>query len=606
MHKRLWQTILTTTLILYTFNRLLYATQTSSTQTIRNLNTGLEYATIQEAINAEETLNGHIIFVPSGTYLEKIVINKSISLLGEAKETTIIDGGNLQNIINITAENAKVTNFTLRNGGFGYSAIKICRASNCNISDNIIQNCYYGIQLYETSQAVIAKNMILNCTYGIHVYNSTLNLITENTVGKGKNGIHLDISNKNTIEKSNISANIWNGIYIYKSNGNTISDNVIFENNARGIRLQNSVNNIISTNIILKNQDGIHFYQSNKNTLFANTILNNSNGMLLVHSNENTIAANTISFNTQYGIRFLNSSSNRIFHNNFINNTLKNVEQPSPTSFKNLWDNGFEGNFWSDHEGQDQDSDGISDVPMVVDERTWLGIHSQDCYPLMATFSSVPIEIEGQTYFVEVVSNLTFTVIQNFAEQPQENKTLTMRIGETDKRGFIRICIPHALVNPPYTITIGNGTLSYMGALRTNGTHTWLYLLYTTREYQTLINIFHTPEIVPPPPPIWTQLTFWEILGLIAVAVTLVGINFRYRRTIKRQKDLIKDYERRLRQESHFAIASELFKKDVEARKQKITKFEEKYGVKLNPRENIEDIIRSVVSKEKEKEQKKT
>ena len=48
---------------------------------VHNLNTNFNYTTIQEAIDAAETSNGHTIFVEEGTYYEHVVVNKSISLI---------------------------------------------------------------------------------------------------------------------------------------------------------------------------------------------------------------------------------------------------------------------------------------------------------------------------------------------------------------------------------------------------------------------------------------------------------------------------------------------------------------------------------------------
>jgi len=47
------------------------------------------YSTIQEAIDSAS--DGDSIFVYSGTYFERVKVNKSISLLGENKGTTVID-----------------------------------------------------------------------------------------------------------------------------------------------------------------------------------------------------------------------------------------------------------------------------------------------------------------------------------------------------------------------------------------------------------------------------------------------------------------------------------------------------------------------------------
>jgi pectin methylesterase-like acyl-CoA thioesterase len=59
---------------------------------VHNLNTGLNYMTIQEAIDASETMDVHTINVDSGTYYEHISIEKSITLVGEDSDATVIDG----------------------------------------------------------------------------------------------------------------------------------------------------------------------------------------------------------------------------------------------------------------------------------------------------------------------------------------------------------------------------------------------------------------------------------------------------------------------------------------------------------------------------------
>lgn len=55
-----------------------------------NLHIPEDYPTIQEGINAANP--GDIIFVSSDTYYEHVIVNKTVSLMGEGKETTIIDG----------------------------------------------------------------------------------------------------------------------------------------------------------------------------------------------------------------------------------------------------------------------------------------------------------------------------------------------------------------------------------------------------------------------------------------------------------------------------------------------------------------------------------
>jgi hypothetical protein len=52
----------------------------------------------------------------------------------------------------------------------------------------------------------------------------------------------------------------------------------------------------------------------------------------------------------------------------------------------NLWDNGVEGNYWSDYHGHDFDKNGIGDTPYIIDEIA--ESHPQDRYPLMTPYHS--------------------------------------------------------------------------------------------------------------------------------------------------------------------------------------------------------------------------
>ena len=66
--------------------------QSSVGYRVHNLNTRLNYTSIQEAVDAPETLNGHTIFVQEGTYNENVVLGKSyLTLIGENKSSTVID-----------------------------------------------------------------------------------------------------------------------------------------------------------------------------------------------------------------------------------------------------------------------------------------------------------------------------------------------------------------------------------------------------------------------------------------------------------------------------------------------------------------------------------
>ena len=109
---------------------------------------------------------GDTIYIPSGTYYENIIINKSISLIGEDKNTTIIDGGGDKDVVSISADEVHISGFTIQNSGCGrypyYAGIKIHSISN-NITGIIISlNKGDGIFLNSSNSNTITDNIIIN------------------------------------------------------------------------------------------------------------------------------------------------------------------------------------------------------------------------------------------------------------------------------------------------------------------------------------------------------------------------------------------------------------------------------------------------------------
>lgn len=143
-----------------------------------------DYTTIQSAI--DHANNGDTVFVKKGYYPETLVVNKSISVIGEDRNLTIIDGQEKpRSVIILEADNIVFSSFTLGNsriqlpkdhgssvtGGVG---VEISRSpnivysnvypypQNITITDNTIVSCpVYGIEASLSFYDNISSNLII-------------------------------------------------------------------------------------------------------------------------------------------------------------------------------------------------------------------------------------------------------------------------------------------------------------------------------------------------------------------------------------------------------------------------------------------------------------
>jgi len=366
---------------------------------VHNVNTGLNYTSIQGAIDAPETVAGNTILVDSGNYSEHLVIGKSVALVGAGRNTTAIDGGGGGAVVQVTANDVLISGFEVENGLLG---ILLDHSNNSAIVENNVNG-------------VISSN----APYSVYV----------------------DYSHNCTIEQNIIGPNSANGLLVTNSENFTISKNYAYNNSGYGLNVNDSMNGIIEWNAALNNMyDGIGLGMGSRNC---------------------TVMGNSVSGNQFWGI-WLDSDSvdNLVYDNDIIGiNGLVSVNLP------NRWDNGLEGNFWSNYSGPDLNRDGLIDEPLVIND------HNVDNHALAGEFSSF------QAY-----SNLRVSVISNSSIASltyiEPNGTIMLELGSSTNQGsgFCRVSIPHGLITGPYNVTIDNAAPSYVNdSLYDDGASRWVY-----------------------------------------------------------------------------------------------------------------------------------
>jgi parallel beta-helix repeat protein len=168
------------------------------------------YTKIQYAI--DNASDNDIIYVYSGIYNENIVINKSISLIGQDRDTTKILGANGTEIIRLQDCSVELTGFTIEKfNEINDVGIILTDCWNCYIHKNKVIYCGTGLLMGDTDSTVISNNTIFNCTTGMFISVIANITITHNRIegnGKGSGielwGVAFGILYKNYITRNSI------------------------------------------------------------------------------------------------------------------------------------------------------------------------------------------------------------------------------------------------------------------------------------------------------------------------------------------------------------------------------------------------------------------
>ena len=154
------------------------------------------YTRIRDAVSASH--DGDTVFVYSGIYYENIDIYHPLSLLGEDKNTTIIDGQGMGAPVYIDARNVLLQGFTIRNSGdeIPPDGVHLVASYYCTITGNIIEYNKCGVSLGGWSfYNNIVGNIIRGCQddgISFDAWSMPLdrNIVAYNVIQDNDNGIH--------------------------------------------------------------------------------------------------------------------------------------------------------------------------------------------------------------------------------------------------------------------------------------------------------------------------------------------------------------------------------------------------------------------------------
>ncbi|MGE5575515.1 MAG: nitrous oxide reductase family maturation protein NosD [Ignavibacteria bacterium] len=341
-----------------------------------------DFSSIATAIG--NATDGDTIFIKNGVYQENaIALTKNISIKGESYHSTIINVNSSSHVIvidvlghtatfydpaiTINTNNIALSGLTIKSNGGDISV----NGNNIQITANNIE-AKFGLT---GSYLFVDENRFSNVGFSANYSKISQNTITGKVSISGQytifstNNITNEapsiLTNNCLITANNIS-NAPYAIFPIYGNSNVFSNNVI-NHLSVGLWVQGSNNTIIKNQIT---HCGIALQPSANNTYYGNEIANNLWGV-------DTIGA----LLNPYG----NSSTlykNNMKDNTYQVNTIFNSKQ-------DYFDNGKEGNYWSNYNGKDSDGDGIGDTHYIIDD------NRLDRYPLIdpVNISAIPDSI---------------------------------------------------------------------------------------------------------------------------------------------------------------------------------------------------------------------
>ncbi|MEE9150231.1 MAG: right-handed parallel beta-helix repeat-containing protein, partial [Thermoplasmata archaeon] len=233
------------------------------------------YSTIQAGINDADP--GDTIYVYAGTYNEGLYIDKTLTLLGEDKYTTIINAtGKIYGILIDNADYVNISGFSVI--GANFYNIRLYPGNHSHIYDNILKNSgSIALGVNPGHENLIENNFIVDNPRGVLISDhSSANILKSNIINSsGGRAITIgDGATENLISHNTISG-YDTGIYNKESENNRIEYNQISDG-ANGVKIFDQSSGLLLNNIISNNEIGVKVFD-HASAMVVNCTIQNSN-----------------------------------------------------------------------------------------------------------------------------------------------------------------------------------------------------------------------------------------------------------------------------------------------------------------------------------------
>ena len=368
--------------------------------------------------------------------------------------------------------------------------IFLAYVSNVTVFRNTIKNSGVAVYVQDSSDGTVIGNQVVSNSMGVRIVRSDNYAIDGNTIADSVCGVYVVNSSDIEIDNNSGDSNYY-GVSIVNSDRSAIRGNYAENDGGTGFKIDGSKNTAILGNVVVNSLVGAYMRFSDNSTMCDNVIVNNGVAVETMWCNASIFTGNTFAYSSDSVIVFEGSNNSVFCHNNFIDNG-KDKKTHLTTWFNlplnNTWDNGLEGNYWSNANFTDKNIDGICDNPFIIINSTELNYTEIDRHPLSDVWNSIrfmDVTFWNCEHRYNVITFCNHVVAEKSFQLNLSLKQITFNI-TAGSEGFCNITIPRVRLDGPFNVTVDGDQTTLIETPPTEEL-TSLYFNYTLGIHQIKI-----------------------------------------------------------------------------------------------------------------------